>query len=120
MEFFDYYEFDCQCKGCLVKGEAMDSDFLRQLDLARKVAGVSFNINSGMRCDSHNTEVGGSETSSHLTGHAADIATPDSRARFAIMDGLRQAGFERIGVAKTFIHVDNDPKKTGAVCWVYA
>jgi hypothetical protein len=33
---------------------------------------------------------------------------------------LIASGFTRIGIADTFIHVDNDPVKTPAVVWLYA
>ncbi len=120
MDHFAYYEFDCQCNGCMSKGEGMDSNFLRMIDMAREVAGVPFKIDSGLRCESHNKSAGGKSTSSHLTGHAADIATPDSKTRYAVLQGLHMAGFKRMGVAETFIHCDNDPKKPLSVCWVYS
>jgi len=97
----------------------MDSDFLRMLDTAREAAGVPFSVTSGLRCEVYNATLEHSKpTSSHLTGHAADIATPDSKTRLAVLQGLHIAGFTRLGVAKTFIHCDNDPKKSAAA-WVY-
>jgi hypothetical protein len=30
-----------------------------------------------------------------------------------------EAGFNRIGIAPTFIHVDNDPSKPEDVIWLY-
>ena len=103
----------------------MDSDFLTMLDSARSIANVSFKITSGFRTPSHNAYVGGvqpglkSKGSSHLFGYAADIAATDSRTKYIIVDSLLQAGFNRIGIAKTFIHVDNDPDKDPNVIWTY-
>lgn len=100
-------------------GKYMDESFLSMLDDARGIAGISFTINSGFRTKSHNAYVGGKEKSSHQYGYAADIHCTDSRSRFIIIDALIKAGFSRIGIAKSFIHVDNDPDKDRDVSWVY-
>ena len=98
----------------------MDSEFLKMIDLARGIAGVPFKITSGLRCLEHNRSIGSKDSSSHVTGNAADIATPDSATRYAILRGLHGAGFNRLGVAKTYIHCDNDGKKSSSVAWVYS
>ena len=100
-------------------GKFMQDPFLQMIDDARGIAGIPFKINSGFRSKSHNQYVGGKKESSHLFGHAADIHCTGSRERFIIVDALIKAGFKRIGIAKTFIHVDNDPAKDDQVTWVY-
>ena len=117
MRNFELSEFDSPDeKG---SGKYMDESFLSMLDDARGIAGISFTINSGFRTKSHNAYVGGKEKSSHQYGYAADIHCTDSRSRFIIIDALIKAGFSRIGIAKSFIHVDNDPDKDRDVSWVY-
>ena len=116
MKHFDISEFDSPDKPG--SGKNMKPGFLSMLDAAREAAGVPFKINSGYRTKKHNKEIGGSPTSSHLDGFAADIACTDSYTRERIIFGLVHAGFQRFGVAKTFIHCDNDPRKSTAV-WVY-
>ena len=117
MRYFEYYEFDSpDVQG---SGQLMDKGFLEMLDEARGLANLPFVINSGFRTPEHNKKVDGKENSSHLAGYAADIACSDSRSRFIIIDALIQAGFTRIGVAKSFIHVDNDSEKDGNVIWTY-
>lgn len=114
---FKYSEFDSpDIPG---SGTKMDLDFLQKLDKARDIAGVSFKINSGYRSPSHNQKVGGKSTSSHLSGLAADISCRDDKTRSTIINALIKAGFNRIGIAKTFIHVDSDTKKSSNVIWVY-
>ena len=56
------------------------------LDPLRDAWGAPLVINSGYRCDALNKAVGGSKTSAHLTGYAADIRPSDSRrtAKFII------------------------------------
>jgi len=117
MLHFELSEFDSPDE--LGSGKYMQDSFLQMLDDARGIAGISFKINSGYRSKSHNAYVGGKEESSHLYGYAADIHCTGSRERFIIVDALIKAGFNRIGIAKSFIHVDNDKSKDDKVIWVY-
>ena len=100
-------------------GQLMDADFLQLLDDAREIANIPFKINSGYRTTQHNMSVGGKVESSHLKGLAADISVKYSRNRFIILNALIAVGFSRIGIAKTFIHVDSDSTKDKNVYWVY-
>lgn len=117
MTNFSTREFDSPDEigsGCL-----MDREFLKMLDKARDIAGVPFVITSGYRSYSHNKKVGGVPKSSHRLGKACDIACDNSRMRFKIINALMLAGFNRIGIAKNFIHVDNDTNKSKDVIWTY-
>lgn len=97
----------------------MDLGFLAKLDEAREIADIPFKINSAFRTPEHNAKIGGKPNSSHLRGLAVDIRAVDSRTRFIILGALIKVGFNRIGIAKTFIHVDDDQEKSGKVVWVY-
>ena len=116
-------EFACKCGKCGLGVKDMQPKLLRMLDVARFHAGVSFVLNRAISCPEHNSDpnVGGSETSSHLTGWAVDIDCNDAATRYHIIRGLILAGFTRIGVYKdskgTFIHADCDPTKTPCVLW---
>lgn len=112
---FSVEEFDCPCCG----KNLIDWSFVHKLQKARDIAKTAFVINSGWRCEKHNREVGGAENSSHLRGHAADIQASTSVKRYVLVVALLEAGFERIGVAKTFVHVDSDPAKSQGVMWLY-
>lgn len=117
MRYFTYDEFDSpDLPG---SGEFMQQEFLDLLDDARDIAGVPFIINSGFRTEGHNRAVGGKETSSHLTGWAADIRATTSNRRYLVIAALCEVGFTRIGVADTFVHVDLDPSKAQNVMWLY-
>ena len=107
-------------------GQHMDREFVRMLDDARHVAGVPFRISSGggFRTEAYNTQLckrnpRASKNSSHKLGLAADILTPDLQTRYAVLTGLMRVGLNRIGIANSFIHVDDDPDKSEDVCWVY-
>lgn len=123
MKHFDYNEFDSP--DIPHSGVNMDSKFLDMLDDARSIAGIPFKINSGYRSEQHNEKVGGklktpsSKGSSHMYGLAADISVKNSLDRFTIIDALIESGFNRIGIANSFIHVDCDPDKSQYVIWTY-
>jgi len=80
---------------------------------------VPFAITSGYRCAAHNARVGGKSNSAHTRGRAADVRTSDSRTRYLVIRAALEAGFTRIGIAKTFIHLDDDPSLTQQVVWDY-
>ena len=100
-------------------GINMDQSFLEKLDKARDIAGIPFKITSGYRTKEHNKKVGGVENSSHLIGVAADIAVSSNQERCIILSALIQAGFKRVGIAKTFLHCDTDPNKPNSF-WLYS
>jgi uncharacterized protein YcbK (DUF882 family) len=116
MKHFRLSEFDSpDVKG---SGYMMDEEFLELLDEARSLADIPFVINSGYRTQKHNAKLNSKPTSSHTKGLAADIRCVSDRDRFIIVESLLNVGFSRIGIAKTFIHVDLDHDKNDAI-WVY-
>jgi uncharacterized protein YcbK (DUF882 family) len=96
----------------------MDTDFLAKLDKAREYAKVPFVINSAYRSPEHPLSIK-NPTSSHIKGLAVDIRTTDSRTRYRVLNALIHVGFNRIGIADTFIHVDDDKDKSQQVIWTY-
>ena len=124
MKYFNLNEFDSPDE--VGSGANMQQSTLDMLDNARDIAGIPFKINSGFRSKSHNAYVGGKMPdengkggSSHLYGYAVDISVTSSSHRATVLNALIKAGFRRIGIAKTFIHADNDPEKSQDVFWVY-
>lgn len=117
MTYFKSSEFDSPDKPG--SGELMKFDLLQKLNRARGFAGIPFVITSGYRTPEHNAKVGGVPGSSHCKGLAVDIACNTSAARFQIVNSLMMAGFNRIGIGNTFIHVDCDPEKAPGVIWTY-
>ena len=100
---FTKQEFACRCGNCenLIQNALID-----KLDKAREISGVSYKINSGYRCPEHNAKVGGSPSSLHKAGRAADIHVADNHSRYMILKGLFEAGLDRVLIYKTFIHAD--------------
>jgi uncharacterized protein YcbK (DUF882 family) len=117
MKYFKLSEFDSpDLPG---SGFEMNEEFLHMLDAARKIYGKPMHVNSGYRTETHNKKVGGVSSSSHLKGLAADISCKSLNDRFNMIQALLKAGFKRIGVAGSFIHVDNDKNKSQNVMWTY-
>lgn len=117
---FTYDELMCPCCGEM----SIDATAIGMLQKAREMSSVKFKINSACRCNEHNKAVGGKQDSSHIIAsgkdsYAFDIEALNSRTKFIIICSLLKAGFNRIGIDKEFIHVDNDPNKDKDVIWVY-
>ena len=93
---------------------------MQKLQKARDIARIPFVINSGFRCPKHNKDIGGKPGSSHIKGLAVDIRCEDDKARFKIVAALLAAGLTRVGIAPTYIHVDDDLlTKNPERMWVY-
>lgn len=109
-------EFECKC-GCGL--QIMNSEHMERLYLARMSSGVPFLITSGCRCYEHNKNIGGVNSSEHLYGHGTDIRCNDSRTRFLLLKNFLEAGFQRIGLHISFIHVGTSPDHPSRVSWFY-
>ena len=120
MRYFTHSEFDSpDAPG---SGKDMCPNFLAMLNNARDIAGIPFKITSGFRTEAYNKDLQkrgykASKNSSHLKGCAADIQCNNSSDRSKIVAALIQAGFRRLGIAETFVHVDCD-QKFNAI-WLY-
>lgn len=113
--YFSKEEEQCRCCGC----GGLVPDFRKKLNEARDIAGIPFILTSAFRCEKHNQDVGGTSESAHLEGLAVDIKCTDAWSRFKILSALFEVGFCRIGIGKTFIHVDDDLTKPQGVVWDY-
>lgn len=69
-ENFSRTEFECKC-GC--GADFIDYELVSALQWIREDLGLPIAINSGTRCASHNSFVGGKSTSQHLYGKAVDM-----------------------------------------------
>jgi len=78
-------------------------------------------INSGARSPSHNKKVGGVSNSSHKMPKckAVDIKAQTTFIRNHLVLVARDIGFKRIGVGRTFVHLDTDDMKSQYVAWGY-
>lgn len=118
---FNKREFACSC-GC---GEdTVSPRLVGILQSIRDITGKPINITSGFRCKKKNDQLiaegsGAVPTSSHLRGLAVDFACVTSSDRHDFVAAALDIGINRIGIGKTFIHIDIDPDKAQGVIWVY-
>ena len=118
VHYFRPSEFDSP--GETGSGFKMNLDFVHKLDALRIAVKMPLRINSGYRTPSHNAAIADSvDGSAHTTGHAADIRTPDSTTRHAVLEAAFRMGFRRIGIGTTFVHLDDDLTKPQDVVWTY-
>ncbi len=122
MRYFNYTEFDSPDE--LGSGKQMSEKILDMLDLAREKFDKPIKITSGFRTEAYNQDLKArgykaSSKSSHLKGLAVDIHCNNSKDRFELVDILLDVGFNRIGIANTFIHADIDEDKPSHVIWTY-
>ena len=100
---FKLDEFKCKCGCDEVKVDPAMLDLVQE---ARDELGP-LSITSAFRCSSHNASVSSTGANGpHTTGHALDIGVKDSRHRKQLIDFFTTK-VTGLGVAKTFIHIDN-------------
>ena len=109
LRHFEEWEFTCRC-GC---GQTkMDEEYLWLLDELRSRTGVGFTINSGFRCTTYDTSIGGAGI--HPLGKAADIALSGDPVWEAVAHA-RKLGFMGCGLKQhghhsgRFVHFDTAP-----------
>lgn len=116
-EYFKPKEFECKC-GCGLMN--IDQNLVYSLDDMRTMIGKPLIIMSGSRCAAHNQAVGGKSESAHQDGKAVDIACGEgSLLRYQIIVHAIHEGIKRIGVAKSFVHLDIDESLPQGVLWTY-
>ena len=109
---FTLKEFECK-GGCDMPLEVYENiiKLASQLQFLRDYTGRPITINSAYRCPEHNAKVGGSKTSQHLLGKAADITIQSLKSAevFVLIEELIDMGHMLqggLGLYDTFVHYD--------------
>ena len=113
LKYFELEEFNCSHCG----ENHMDFGFLERLDTLRDKCGFAFVITSGYRCPEHPSEAAKERPGTHTQGIAADIKVDSGVQRHRIVDEALKMGFRGVGVANSFVHVDD--RRTYPVMWTY-
>ena len=100
---FSRWEFTCKC-GCGF--DRVDPALIVLLENIRSDVGGPVSINSGCRCETHNTSVSGAKHSPHKLGEAADIQVEGGRHRFIVAESAYKHGAMGVGTYKGWIHAD--------------
>jgi zinc D-Ala-D-Ala carboxypeptidase len=115
-------DFTCKCNGFCDHRDVISEELVAKLDKICELTGVPITILSGTRCEQHNRKVGGRMRSSHIprgeASHGVDIRCPDPGFRFAFLAAALPM-FNRIGIGRDFIHIDDDPDLLSNQIWVY-
>ena len=102
---FQIKEFACKDGSDTIK---VDDELVEKLQCMRTYFAAPITINSGYRTPSHNRTVGGSPTSQHLLGKAADIVVRGKSPK-VVAEFAKRIGFTGVGTYKNFVHVDTRP-----------
>ena len=116
IRYFTLAEFKCKCGGRFCNGfpVEIDMNMVKIADEIRNRIGKPIQINSGIRCKTHNANVGGVSNSRHLYGNAADLGcpsgcTPEQMASIA-EEIMGDTG--GIGIYQWGIHIDTRSTKS--------
>ena len=98
----------------------LDTLLLSVLDELEEVTGLDLRINSAFRPVSFEVSKGRPGSSSHCLGKAVDIYCYSDGMRYQIVKTALQLGVNRIGIYKSFVHLDvasHKDGKTTQVIW---
>lgn len=115
--YFSDKEFKACSPSCSIND--MDKEFMDKLDILREKADIPLVITSAYRSKEWDLSKGRSGNGAHTKGVAVDIRCNNSHNRFLILKAALEIGFKRIGIANTFIHVDDDSSLPQEVIWGY-
>ena len=116
-KYFKESEFKKCTPSCSIS--QMDQSFLALMDRVREKAGIPLVVNCAYRSREWDLIKGRSGNSAHTRGKAMDIRCNTSANRFRIIQAALACGIRRIGVAKTYVHLDNDNSLAQGVIWDY-
>lgn len=100
--------------------EHLDSLLLRFIQEFEDKFHVCCRINSAYRTVDWEHLYGRDGSSSHCLGKAVDIHCPNNVFRYQLVKFALQFGINRIGIYKTFIHIDvatSKDNKTPCIIW---
>jgi len=116
-KYFAPQEFRRCSPSCTI--DQMDQRFLDALDALRAQAGIPLVLNCAYRSVAHEKARGRSGNSAHTKGLAADIRCNSSATRWKIVTAALALGIRRIGIGKSYVHVDIDGTLPQDVVWHY-
>ena len=114
IKYFTRQEFACKCGECGGFPSEPDERMVRIADAIRKRIGKPISVNSGIRCKTHNANVGGVSNSQHLYGTAADLGCPSGCTPSQMASIAEEIMGETggIGIYSWGIHIDTRSTKS--------
>ena len=115
IKYFKKQEFACKCgKYCNGYPVDIDMNMVKIADKIRHIIGKPVPVNSGIRCKTHNANVGGVSNSKHLLGKAADLGCPSgcTPTQMASIAEEIMGDTGGIGIYPWGIHIDTRSTKS--------
>lgn len=117
-KYFKAVELRCKCPKCKQqKPNQVDRNALARLDELRNRVNRPLALTSAYRCPEHPEEAKKAQAGQHAKGTAFDISVADGAQRMQIVKTAIELGFNGIGIAKSFVHVDT--RTSTPVIWTY-
>lgn len=112
----------CTCRHPECDRRSVNQETLDLAQIARDIYGKPLTVTSGGRCPHHQEEAkkANPKSGDHPEGNGIDIACDGSNRGLLVKAGI-DAGFNAIGVAKTFVHWGRRPElpEGHLVVWTY-
>ena len=107
-KYFKRDEFKCKCgKYCNGFPAEPEEKLVRLADLVREHFGAPAIVSSGVRCETHNANVGGAIASRHLSGKAMDFTVRGKTAQDVLeFVQSRQEVRYAYAIDSNYIHMD--------------
>lgn len=109
IKYFKREEFRCKCGGKHCDGfpAEMDKTLIRTADRVREHFGKRMIVSSGVRCETHNANVGGVPGSRHKLGKAMDFCV-DGFSAASVLDYVQKLPEVRYSYAidSNYVHMD--------------
>ncbi len=99
----------CTCSDPRCDRRSVDQPTLDKAQIVRDDIGVPLSVNSGGRCPYHPDELHRSTPADHQKGRGIDLGATGATRGNIVRAGI-DAGFNAIGVAKTFVHLGYRPE----------
>ncbi len=121
IKYFKPRDFTCRCEGLCGHPDVISRELVAKLDKIQDLIGMPVIVLSGTRCEKFGRKSGGRERSAHTVksgvSHAADIRCLDAAFRSAFLTAALPL-FNRVGIGKESIHVDDDPELAPNAVWL--
>lgn len=109
----------CTCNHPKCDKRSVNQETLNKAQLVRNDANRPLIVRSGGRCQYHPDELNRIHPADHQKRNGIDIAVSGAEERAEIVKLGFGAGFNAIGVAKTFVHLGHRQELINPYLWVY-
>lgn len=109
IRYFTREEFRCKCGGKFCGGFPVEPEkkLVRLAERVREHFGNPITVSSGVRCPTHNANVGGVANSRHLNGKAMDFCVSGFSAEMVLPYVQAQSGIRyAYAINGSFVHMD--------------